>query len=69
VTISGDDTDRLNLLNHRLANLVIESQRLRKRCTSAAVDVRTWPDVTRADQQFMNLPHVRERMLSNDRDH
>lgn len=69
MALSDDDTDRLNLLNHRLADLVTESRRLRERWTDAAANVKTWPDVTQADQLFMSLPHVRERMLRDDRDH
>ena len=66
MAISDDETDRLNLLNHRLADLVAESRHLRERWTYAAAAVKTWPDMNRANQLFIRLPHVRERLLRDD---
>jgi len=68
VAISHDDTERLNLLNHRLADLVTEGRHLRERWTDAAADVKTWPDMSPAAQLFISQPYVRERMLRDDRD-
>jgi len=56
VAISHDDTDRLNLLNHRLADLVAESRRLRERWTDAAANVKTWPDLNRATGSALPIP-------------
>lgn len=67
MAFSDDDTDRLNLLNHRLADLVAESRHLRERWTYAAEDVKTWPDMNRAIQLFVSLQHVGEH-VRDDRD-
>ena len=68
MAISDDDTHQLNLLNHRLADLVAESRRLRERWTYAAADVKTWPDMNRAIQLFVSLQHVGEQ-VRDERDH
>jgi len=69
VALSDDETDRLNLLNHRLVDLVTESRHLRERWTYAAANVKTWPDMTRATQLFISLSHVGKRLLRDNRDH
>lgn len=60
VVTFDDDTTRLNLLNERLTALVSESQRLRQRWTSAAIDARTWPDMNLATERLVSLQRERK---------
>ena len=60
--LSDDDTDRLNLLNHNLTELMGESLRLRQRWMAAAVDAQTWPDTYFATQLFISLQHVSQKL-------